>query len=65
MYRPLIPDKLFKRKDRSDVQEQFMARVYNRLRSLVLPSELEDIGLENTTQCDPHEDETQNMEAFP
>ena len=42
-----------------------MARVYERLGSQVLPRELEDIGLENTPQCDPYEDETQNEQIFP
>ena len=41
-----------------------MARVYERLGPRVLPRELEDTGLENTPQYDPHEDETQN-ETFP
>ena len=33
--------------------------------SLVLPRELEDIGLENTPEYDPYEDETQNEHIFP
>ena len=42
-----------------------MARVCEKLGSWVLPSELEDIGLENTPQYDPCEDETQNEHMFP
>ena len=41
-----------------------MSRVYERLGSRVLPRELEDIGLENTPQSDPYEDETQNKQLF-
>ena len=52
-------------RDGSDAQEQFMARVYDRLGSSVLPRELEDLGLENTPQYDPYEDETQNKQSFP
>ena len=33
--------------------------------SQVLPRDLEDIGLENTPQYDPYEDETQNDQTFP
>ena len=42
-----------------------MARVYERWGSCVFPRELEDIGLENTPQYDPYEDETQNKQSFP
>ena len=42
-----------------------MARVYERFGSQVLPRKLEDIGLENTLQYDPYEDETQNDQIFP
>ena len=56
-YRPLTPDEITN-KDVQDAQEQFMTRVYERLGSQVLPKELEDIGLESTTQCDQYEDET-------
>ena len=42
-----------------------MARIYERLRSCVLPRELEDLGLEDTPQYDPYEDETQNEQSFP
>ena len=42
-----------------------MTRVYERLGSLVLPRELEDIGLESTLQCDPYENKTQNEQTFP
>ena len=62
-YRPLTPDELLD-KDGSDAQEQFMARVYERLRSCVLTRELEDVGLENAPQYDPYEDETQNEQTF-
>ena len=41
-----------------------MARVYEKLRSQVLPRELEDIGLESTPQYDPYENETQNKQTF-
>ena len=63
-YRPLTPDELLD-KDESEAQEQFMARVYEKLRSLVLPKDLEDIGLENTPQYDLYEDEKQNEQTFP
>ena len=56
-YRPLTPDELLD-KDWSDAQEQFMARVYERLGSCVLPRELEDLGLGNIPQYDPYEDKT-------
>ena len=62
-YRPLTQDELSDR-DRSDTQEQLMARVYEKLGSLVLPRALEDIGLKNTPHYDPYEDETQNMQTF-
>ena len=52
-------------KDGSDVQEQFMARVYEMLGSWVLPRELEDIRLAITPQYDLSEDETQNKQTFP
>ena len=42
-----------------------MARVYERLGSQVLPRELEDLGIEDTPQYDPYEDETQNEQSFP
>ena len=43
-----------------------MARVYyERLGSLVLSRELEDIGLESTPQYDQYKDETQNKQWFP
>ena len=41
-----------------------MARVYERLGSQVLPRKFEDFELENTTQYDPHEYETQNEQTF-
>ena len=59
-YRPLTPDELAD-KDGSDAWEQFIARVYEKLGSWVLPRELEDIGLENTSQYDPYEDEIQKQ----
>ena len=52
-------------KERTDAREHFMDRIYERLGSWVLPTELEDIGLENTPQYDPYEDETQNKQTFP
>ena len=42
-----------------------MARVHDRLGSHVLPRDLEDLGLEDTPQYDPDEDETQNKQLFP
>ena len=42
-----------------------MARVLCRLGLHVLPRDLEDLGLEDTQQYDPFEDETQNEETFP
>ena len=42
-----------------------MARVHERLGSCVLPRNLEDLGLEDTPQYDPYEDETQNDQSFP
>ena len=42
-----------------------MARVHDRLGSHVLPRDLEDLGLEDTPQYDPYEDETQNEQTFP
>ena len=42
-----------------------MARFYERLGFHVLPRYLEDLGLEDTPQCDPYEDETQNEQSFP
>ena len=62
-YRSLTPDEIAD-KDGSDAQEQFMARVYERLGSWVLPRELNNIGLENTPQYDLYEDETQNKQPF-
>ena len=41
-----------------------MARVCEKMGSPVLPRELADIGLENTSQCDPYEDEPQNDQTF-
>ena len=61
-YRPLTPDELLD-KDGSDAQYLFMARVYERLGSHVLPRELKDLGLENTLQYNPYEDETQNQQC--
>ena len=63
-YRPLIFDEIAD-KDGLDVQDQFMARVYERLGSQVLPRELEDIGLEKMLQYEPFEDETQNEQSCP
>ena len=63
-YRPLTQDELLG-KDGLDVKDQFMARVYEKLGSRVLPRELEDIGLENTPQHDSCEDEAQNEKTFP
>ena len=41
-----------------------MVRVCQNLGSQVIPRELEDIGLENTPQFNPYEDETQKKETF-
>ena len=51
-YQPLTLDDLLD--NRSDAQDQLMARVYERLGSHVLPRELENIGLENTPQYNPY-----------
>ena len=64
MYRPLAPDELLD-KDGSEAHGQFMARVYEKLGSQVLPRELEDFRLENTPQYDQYKDETQNNQMFP
>ena len=56
-YQPLTPDKLLDR-DGSDTYDQFMTRFYKRLGLQVLSIELEDVGLEDTPQYDPYEDET-------
>ena len=63
-YRLLTPDELLD-KDGSDAQDQFMTRVYEWLGSQVLPRELDDIRLENTSWYDPYEDKTQNEQSFP
>ena len=63
-YQPLTPVELLA-KDGSDAQDHFMARVYERLGTQVFPRELEDVGLENTPQYNPYEDETQNKQSFP
>ena len=42
-----------------------MARVYDEVDSQIVPRDLEDLGLENTPQYDPYEDETQNKQSFP
>ena len=62
-YRPLTPDELLEEYG-SDARDQFMARVYKRLGSQVLPRELEDIELENTPQYDSYEDETESGQTF-
>ena len=62
-YRLLTPDNLLD-KDGSGAIEQFMARFHEKLGSQVLPRELEEIGLENTSYHDLCEDETQNEQTF-
>ena len=47
------------------MQEEFMAKVNDRLGSRVIPRELEYLGLENTPQYDPYDDETQIEQSFP
>ena len=42
-----------------------MATVYEKLGSRVLPREFKGIGLENTPQYDPYENEIQNDQTFP
>ena len=42
-----------------------MTRVYEGLGSHVLPRELEDLGLKDTPEYDPYEDEAQNEQLFP
>ena len=64
MYRPLILKEVAD-EDGLDVQEQYMARVYKKWGSWFLPRELDDIGLEMTSQYDPYEEETQNEQSFP
>ena len=59
----MTPDEIAD-KDWLDAQDQFMARVYDRLGSRVLHKELTDIGLENTSHYDRYEDETQNEQTF-
>ena len=61
--RQLTPDELLDR-DRPNAQEEYMARVYEKLGSQVLPRQLEDIGLEKTPH-DLYEDATQNKQSFP
>ena len=51
-------------KDRQDAQEQLMDRVYEKLGFHIIPQQLKDIGLQNTPQYDPHENETQNKPTF-
>ena len=64
MYLLLTPDELLDR-GRSDAQDQFMFRVYDKLGSCVLPRELEDLGVEYTSQYDPYDNKTQNEQTFP
>ena len=64
MFRLLTPDKIAD-KDEIDASEQFMARVYERLGSWVLPRDLEDIGQENTLEYDLYEEKIQNRKIFP
>ena len=52
-------------KDGPDAQEQFMARVHDRLGSHVLSRDLEGLRLEDSPQYDPYEDETQYKQSFP
>ena len=54
-YWSLTPDELLE-KDGSDAPEQLMSRVYENLRSCILPRELEDLGLEDTPKYDPYMD---------
>ena len=42
-----------------------MSRVHERLKSQVLPRELDDIGLEKNPQYDSYEDDTQNKQMLP
>ena len=56
-YRPLTPDEILDR-DGSDAQEQFVARVYERLEFQVLPRELKNIWLENIPHHDSYKNET-------
>ena len=62
-HRLLTPDELLDRNG-WDTQDEFMARVYEKLGFQVLPRELKDIGLENTPQSCLCEDETQNEQTF-
>ena len=63
-YQPITPDELLD-KDGLDTEEQFVARVHDRLGSHALPRKMEDLGLEDTPPYDLHEDETQNEQSFP
>ena len=63
-FRPLIPDKALD-KDGKEAQDQFMARVHDRLGSQVLPRSLADIGHENTLQYDLYEVAMKNEQTFP
>ena len=63
-YRPWTPDEVLD-KEGKEAQDQFMARVYERLGSWVLPRDMADMGLENTLQYDLYEDKMQNEQTFP
>ena len=51
--------------DGLDAREQFMAKVYEKFESRVLPKELENIGLENTQKYGLCDDEMHNKQTFP
>ena len=63
-YKPFTPDELLDNNG-SDAQEKIIARVYEELRCHVLPRELDDIWLENTTQYNLYKDEAQNEQTIP
>ena len=59
----LTPDRITG-KDGSNAQEQFIARVHEKLGSRVLPREFKDIQIEIMPQYDQYDDETQNEQTF-
>ena len=63
-YRQLIPDEISDQEG-SDVHDQFVVKVCERLGSQVLPTDLVNRGLEDTPQYDPSEDETQSIQTIP
>ena len=52
-------------KDGSNAWEQFMARVHEKLGSLIIPRELEDLALQNTSDNDLYKDKVFHKQFFP